>query len=143
LAPVCVTWGQELVLPADVAERLAEEVERLVFAARNTSSCASVNAPGSLETRALDPAGRLDQRPFRRSPGKLSTVATLKTGLMHGSTIELDSAVPEMEGKRVRVIVEALDEPRIAAAQQQELWQAWALHGPQGPIDDGPDTELP
>jgi hypothetical protein len=70
-------------------------------------------------------------------------VATLKTGLVHGRTIELDSAVPEMEGKRVHVIVEVLDEARISAAQQRELWQAWAERGPQGPIEDGPDTEVP
>jgi hypothetical protein len=70
-------------------------------------------------------------------------VATLTTGLVHGATIELDSAVPEMEGKRVHVIVEALDEARISAAQQRELWQAWAERGPQGPIEDGPDTEVP
>lgn len=70
-------------------------------------------------------------------------MAALKTGLVHGTTIELDSAVPEMEGKRVHVIVEVLDEARISAAQQRELWQAWAERGPQGPIEDGPDTGVP
>jgi len=62
---------------------------------------------------------------------------------MHGTTLGLESAVPELEGKRVRMAVEAVDEPRISTAQQRELWQAWAEHGPQGPIEDGPDTELP
>ena len=70
-------------------------------------------------------------------------MATLKTGLVHGMTIELDSAVPEMEGKRVRVLVEILDEARVPPGQQRELWQAWVEHGPQGPIEDGPDTVFP
>lgn len=70
-------------------------------------------------------------------------MATSKTGLVHGTTIELESAVPEMEGKRVRVVLEVVDEQQISAARQHELWQAWVEHGPQGPIEDGPDTELP
>jgi hypothetical protein len=78
-------------------------------------------------------------------------MVTSKTGLVHGTTIELESAVPELEGKRVRVVLEAVEEPQLSpaispalsSAQQRELWQAWAEHGPQGPIDDGPDTELP
>jgi hypothetical protein len=70
-------------------------------------------------------------------------MATWKTGLVHGTTIELESAVPELEGKRVRVMLEVLDEPRISPAQQRELWQAWVERGPQGPIEDGPETDLP
>lgn len=70
-------------------------------------------------------------------------MVTLKTGLVHGMTIELDSAVPEMEGKRVRVLVEVLDEARVPPGQQRDLWQAWVERGPQGPIDDGPDTVFP
>jgi hypothetical protein len=70
-------------------------------------------------------------------------MATLKTGRVHGTTVELESAAPEMEGKRVRVVLEALDEPQLSAAQQRELWQAWAERGPQGPIEDGPDTDFP
>ena len=66
-----------------------------------------------------------------------------KTGLVHGTTIELDSAVPEMEGKRVRVVLEIVDEPRLSAEQQRALWQAWTERGPQGPIEDGPDTDVP
>ena len=69
-------------------------------------------------------------------------MATSTTGLVHGTTIELESAIPELEGKRVRVVLEAVDEPRISKELQHELWQAWAEHGPQGPIEDGPDTEL-
>jgi hypothetical protein len=70
-------------------------------------------------------------------------MAPSKTGLVHGTTIELESAVPEMEGMRVRVVLEAVDEQRISTERQRALWQAWAERGPQGPIEDGPDTELP
>jgi hypothetical protein len=70
-------------------------------------------------------------------------MVTSKTGLVHGTTIELDSTVPEMEGRRVRVMLEVVDEPQISAEQQRELWKMWAEHGTQGPIDDGPDTDFP
>jgi len=70
-------------------------------------------------------------------------MATSRIGLIHGTTIELESAVPEMEGMRVRVVLEAVDELRVSTERQRELWQAWVAHGPQGPIEDGPDTELP
>lgn len=68
---------------------------------------------------------------------------TSKTGLVRGRTIELESAVPEMEGQRVRVVLEPVDEPRLTSEQQRELWQSWIERGPQGPIDDGPDTDVP
>ena len=70
-------------------------------------------------------------------------MATSKMGLVHGTTIELESAVPEMEGKRVRVVIETLDEPRLSAERQRELWQAWAERGPQGPIEDVFGLPLP
>jgi hypothetical protein len=68
---------------------------------------------------------------------------TSKTGTLRGKTIELESTVPELEGKRVRVMLEAVDEAPLRPEEQQALWRAWIEHGPQGPIDDGPDTELP
>jgi hypothetical protein len=70
-------------------------------------------------------------------------MATSKTGLLHGTTIELESPVPEMEGKRVRVVLEAVDELQISEQRQRELWQAWADGGPQGPIDDGAGCRVP
>lgn len=70
-------------------------------------------------------------------------MATTKTGTVHGKTIELESTVPELDGKRVRVVLEAVDEPRLTSEQQSELWKSWVGRGPQGPIDDGADTELP
>lgn len=70
-------------------------------------------------------------------------MATTKTGLVHGSTIELEGPVPELEGRRVWVVLEAVDEPRISTDEQRAHWQAWVARGPQGPIEDGPDTEFP
>ena len=70
-------------------------------------------------------------------------MATSKTGIVRGRTIELESAVPEMEGQRVRVVLEPVEEPRLSSEPQRELWQAWIERGPQGPIEDGPDTDIP
>jgi len=70
-------------------------------------------------------------------------MATTKTGRVHGSTIELEGSVPELEGRRVRVVLEAVDEARSSAEEQRALWQAWVARGPQGQIEDGADTEFP
>ena len=68
---------------------------------------------------------------------------TSQTGLLRGNTIELERTVPEMDGQRVHVLLEPLDEHQLSARQQHELWQAWAEKGPDGPIEDGMDTETP
>ena len=68
---------------------------------------------------------------------------TSKTGLLRGTTIELENAVPEMDGKRVRVVLEPIEEQRLSAQQQREFWRAWVERGPQGPIEDGPDIDIP
>ena len=68
---------------------------------------------------------------------------TTKTGLLRGATIELESGVPEMDGQRVRVVLEPLEEHRLSAQQQRELWETWVERGPKGPIDDDIDTDLP
>ena len=70
-------------------------------------------------------------------------MVTSKTGLVRGRIIELESAVPEMDGQRVRVVLEPVEEPMLSNEQQRELWQAWIERGPQGPIEDGPDTDVP
>jgi hypothetical protein len=57
------------------------------------------------------------------------------TGLVHGQTIELDERVPELEGKRVRVLVEPAEDS-AAGADGATVWQEWVERGPQGPIED-------
>ncbi len=68
---------------------------------------------------------------------------TSQTGLLRGTTIELESTVPEMDGKRVHVVLEPVEEQRLSAQHQRELWSAWVESGPNGPIEDGPDTDIP
>ena len=68
---------------------------------------------------------------------------TTKTGLLRGATIELENAVPEMDGKRVRVVLEPVEDQRLSAQQQHEFWQAWVERGPEGPIEDAIDTDIP
>jgi hypothetical protein len=70
-------------------------------------------------------------------------MSTSGTGLLKGKTIELEDPIPELEGKRVRVVLEPLEEPRLSAAEQRELWDQWVELGPQGPIDDAGDTQFP
>jgi hypothetical protein len=48
-------------------------------------------------------------------------MVTSKKGLVRGRTIELESAVPEMDGQRVRVVLEPVEEPRLSSEQQREL----------------------
>lgn len=68
---------------------------------------------------------------------------TTKTGLLRGAMIELESAVPEMDGQRVRVMLEPVEEQKLSAQQQHEFWQVWVERGPHGPIEDSTDTEIP
>ena len=49
-------------------------------------------------------------------------MTTTTTGLLRGATIELESAVPEMDGQRVHVMLEPVEEERLSAQQQREFW---------------------
>ena len=60
--------------------------------------------------------------------------AALK-GLLQGNTITLESTVPPLEGQRVHVLIEPINERvELSAWEQSELWKAWSESGPQGPI---------
>lgn len=65
-----------------------------------------------------------------------------RTGLLSGTTIELEAPIPEMEGQRVHVVLEPIEEVRLTDAEQRRLWQQWVAQGPQGPIDDAVDTQF-
>lgn len=67
--------------------------------------------------------------------------ASLK-GLLHGNTITLEETVPPLEGQRVHVLIEPVEETALSAKEQAELWRQWAEWGPQGPISIE-DAELP
>lgn len=64
-------------------------------------------------------------------------------GLVHGNTVVLDEAVPPLEGKRVRVVLEPVEEPTLTREQNLEVWRQWLAHGPQGPIEDEGEPEFP
>jgi len=70
-------------------------------------------------------------------------MAAAVSGVVHGNVIELDEAVPGLEGRRVRVVVEPVDEAPEDRVEQQRAWVAWVARGPQGPIEDDGEPELP
>lgn len=67
------------------------------------------------------------------------------TGWVHGNTITLESSVPPLEGKRVLVRIEPVEdsEATLTADVQARLWRAWTERGPQGPIEDEGEPEIP
>jgi hypothetical protein len=71
-------------------------------------------------------------------------VSTL-TGRVHGTTIDLDhTPSAPFEGKRVRIVLELVDEDlRLSAGEQASSWAAWIANGPDGPIEDDGEPEIP
>lgn len=66
-------------------------------------------------------------------------------GWVYGNTIKLETPVPPLEGKRVLVRIEPVEDSDTALTPevQASLWQTWVERGPQGPIEDNGDPELP
>jgi hypothetical protein len=61
-------------------------------------------------------------------------------GIVHGKQVELEDPVPSLDGKRVRVRLDVLqDEEVLSPPEQAEVWRAWIDSGPQGPIEDDAD----
>ena len=58
------------------------------------------------------------------------------TGVVRGTTVVLDRAVPPLEGHRVRVVLEPLDgdEVVLSSEEQSRLWREWSQRGEQGPL---------
>jgi hypothetical protein len=64
-------------------------------------------------------------------------MAAALTGLLHGNTITLETTVPPLEGQRVHVLIEPIEERvELSAQEQAELWRIWTEGGPQGPIKE-------
>jgi hypothetical protein len=57
----------------------------------------------------------------------------------------LDTEVPPLEGKRVQVLIEPLEESEteLTPEAQTQLWRTWSETGPQGPIEDEGEAEFP
>jgi hypothetical protein len=66
-----------------------------------------------------------------------------RSGIVHGKLIELDAPVPDLEGRRVIVTVEPIDEPATASGELASAWTAWVSNGPDGPIANDEEPELP
>jgi hypothetical protein len=64
-------------------------------------------------------------------------------GLVQGKTVVLDEAVPPLEGKRVLVVLEPVEEPALTREQNSEAWRSWVASGPQGPIEIDVTPERP
>jgi hypothetical protein len=61
-------------------------------------------------------------------------------GIVHGRQVVLEDPVPSLDGKRVRVRLDVLDEERVLSpAEQIEAWREWVESGPQGPLEDDND----
>lgn len=61
-------------------------------------------------------------------------------GTVRGRRVELERVPEELDGRRVRVRLEPIEEPRtLASSEHTELWREWAESGPQGPIEDDGD----
>ena len=67
------------------------------------------------------------------------------TGWVHGNTITLETPVPPFEGRRVLVRIEPAEDSEevLTPDAQARLWQSWVERGPQGPIEDDGDPEIP
>ena len=63
------------------------------------------------------------------------------TGRVHGRIIELDAPVPDLEGQRVRVLVEAVDEPDTAVLRR--AWNDWLSKAEDSPLTDDDEPEFP
>ncbi len=88
------------------------------------------------------PEDRFGGKPTPRNPvasqDRVDCYAGLMTfplkGLVQGNTVVLDELVPPLEGKRVLVVLEPVDEPElIGAPQNLEAWRHWLTSGPRGP----------
>jgi hypothetical protein len=68
-----------------------------------------------------------------------------RQGVVHGKTITLDDELPPFEGKRVRVVLEIVEDSELELdpPEQARLWQQWAAQGPQGPLGEEDLAELP
>lgn len=66
---------------------------------------------------------------------------TTLTGVLTGQTIALDERRPELEGQRVRLLLESADDD--VASHRAAAWREWLEHGPQGPIEDDDVAESP
>ena len=64
-------------------------------------------------------------------------------GTVRGRMVELDQDVGGLEGQRVLVVLEPLDEAKLSGAEAEEAWRTWLERGPDGPIEDDEEPSFP
>jgi len=64
-------------------------------------------------------------------------------GRVHGKSIELDDALPQLEGQQVLVVVEPVIERLPPDVELRAAWDEWAARADPGPIDDEGEPEFP
>lgn len=70
--------------------------------------------------------------------GRLQEMET--RGVVDGKRVLLEDPIPGLDGKRVRVRLDVLEDERVLSPREQsDIWRQWVESGPQGPIED--DTE--
>ena len=64
-------------------------------------------------------------------------------GRVDGKTIILDEDMPPLDGQRVLVVIERIEEPESDEFQKLAAWNSWIASGPQGPIEDDDEPAFP
>jgi len=86
--------------------------------------------------------------PVRRSrivsPSKVNVIAmgTALKGTVHGRVVELDQEVGRLDGQRVSVLLDPIEDAAGSTSETAEAWRAWLARGPDGPIEDA-DPSFP
>lgn len=81
---------------------------------------------------------RKPSEPPEIDPGIVFSMET--RGIVNGKQVVLEDAVPDLDGQRVRVQLDALDDEKaLSPAEQLDAWRDWVESGPQGPIEDDSD----
>lgn len=67
-------------------------------------------------------------------------MSTARRAVVRGKVVELEQPLPLTDGTVVRLIIDPETPERTSTKDEQaKLFAEWALHGPQGPIDDDSD----
>jgi hypothetical protein len=63
-------------------------------------------------------------------------MASALKGTVRGQTVELDESVGALDGQRVLVVLEPIEDVEVSAEEMQAARRSWVEKGPDGPIDD-------
>lgn len=63
-------------------------------------------------------------------------MGTALKGTVHGRVVELDQEVGRLDGQRVFVLLEPIEDAAGSTAETPEAWRTWLARGPDGPLED-------